>query len=236
MSKSTSVTKYIWYKDKKMVATIFFVIALSMQIFAFFSVPVLTTIHKYTVGMMMGFYHPLFYGYIILTSLYNLFGLKIKLPYWFKISSWSYVFLVISILFISVSTGYYQSKIGWSQIGYKTWGATSNWWSQFISSNDVWVPATTNGGFISAFMYSFFSMIFSSIGALVFSIILMTISTSLLFSGSLIGLYKNTFKQKRYAKNKHVQIEEEKIDIKKIETVVTQDEDIFPFEDPFGDD
>jgi len=46
--------KYKVFKDKKMISIFVLIFFVSMQMFAFLSVPGLTTLHKYTVGMLMG--------------------------------------------------------------------------------------------------------------------------------------------------------------------------------------
>ena len=227
--------KYSFIKDKKMIAVIILILTVAMQIFAFLPVPGVTTIHKYTVGMLMGWYHPLFYGFIIFRCVIFIFNVKPKLPSWFKFSLFTYVFLSISIIFIIVSTGYFQSKGSWTEIGGGSWHAMNNWWDSFRDSGDAWIPSATNGGVIGAFMYSMFAMITSGIGAFIFSIILLILSISLLVSGSLIGLYKDLLKKKKMDTQKIEDDKENKTNISNIDTTTENKEDeIFPFDDPFS--
>ena len=238
MTKDNKEKKYVFLKDKKMIATIILIITVAMQIFAFLPVPGPTTIHKYTVGMILGWYHPLFYGYIIFLCLIIIFNLKPKAPSWMKISTFSYFFIAISIIFIIGSTGYFQSKGNWTEIGAKPWHAMNDWWDSFKDSDNAWIPSATNGGVIGSFMYSFFAMMFSGIGAFIFSIILLVLSISLLVSGTLVGLYKDILKKKKMDTTKEKKDNEKKVEFAEIEIKKEdkpkEDVEIFPFDDPFA--
>ena len=59
--KRISSGQYLWWRDNKMVATIYLIIISTMQVFAFLRMPVLTTMHAYTIGMLVGYYNPLVY-------------------------------------------------------------------------------------------------------------------------------------------------------------------------------
>ena len=199
--------KYKWWQDKKMIGTIILLISAAFQIFAFLKVPILSTIHGYTIGMLFGFYNPVFYLFIIYKSSMMIFESKINLPKWVKLSNFSYWFLSISIIFIGTSLFYYQTIIGFTSIGTAPWGSFKSWFNDFTSTT-AWAPTNTNGGIVGAFMYSFFSMCISGVGTLVVAILSLITSISVLVTGTFFGLYKNMLnRQKVTLKQKEIQAE-----------------------------
>lgn len=201
--------KYKWWQDKKMIGTIILLISAAFQIFAFLKVPIISTIHGYTIGMLFGFYNPVFYLFIIYKSSMMIFESKIHLPKWVKLSNFSYWFLSISIIFIGTSLFYYQTIVGFTSIGTAPWGSFKSWFSDFTSTT-AWAPANTNGGIIGAFMYSFFSMCVSGVGTLIIAILSLITSISVLVTGTFFGLYKNMLnRQKITLKQKEIQAENE---------------------------
>lgn len=247
-------SKYKFWKDKKMIGTILLIIIVSLQIFAFLKVPFLSTINGYTIGMFFGFHNPLFYIFVGYISLIMIFGNKIKLPKWIKLSKFTYWLVAISIIFISTSLGYYQSRNGFIEIGTKTWGSFNTWYHSFTNNEtaNALIPENTNGGLIGVFLYSFVSMVSSGVGAMVVSIGLLIISLSIIFTGSSIGLYKYIVnKRKKDLKNKEIKnnknddidqfkvpednnnkvYKEEKSNPEKL--VEEKNIDALPFDDPF---
>ncbi len=188
--------QYLWWKDKKIFGVMLLLTVLSFQIFAFLEVPFLTTIHGYTVGMLFGFYNPLFYFFMAYIALLLITNNKLHLPKWIKFKWSTYWIIVISIVFISASTGYYQVKNGWLSIGSDSWLAFDKWFIDFTLKNNAWFPVNTNGGFIGVFLYSFFAMMFTGIGALVIAILSILVPVSLLWTGSILGLHRKIRRKK----------------------------------------
>lgn len=244
--KKVKPAGYKWWKDKKMVGTIILISSIILLIFSFVKVPVISSINGYTIGMLLGFYSPLFYFYFIYKSLIMIFGDKITTPTWIKLTNTTYWFVVISIVFISTSMGYYQSKNGFTNIGSKPWDSFNTWWDKFTDGERVsaWTPNNTNGGLIGVFMYSFVAMIASGIGAIILSITMLIISASLLITGTAIGLYKDLAKRKKLDlrdkeikenKDSNIKQFESEIDELKVEPrkEVKEKIDSLPFDDPF---
>lgn len=187
---------YIWYRDKKIIGMIILFISIAFQTFAFLEIPFLTSIHGYTVGMMLGWYNPFFYVFIGYIGTNIIFEGKLKTPNWFRLNIVTYWIVAISIIFISVSTSFYQSETGYKSIGTTPWKSFNKWYDDFTYEKNAWLPINTNGGLIGAFMYSFFAMILSGIGALIASIFMIFIAISYIITGSSVGFYKNIRKSK----------------------------------------
>lgn len=244
--KKVKPAGYKWWKDKKMVGTIILISSIILLIFSFVKVPVISTINAYTVGMMLGFYSPLFYFYFIYKSLILIFGDKIVTPSWVKLTNTTYWFVVVSIVFISTSMGYYQSKHGFTNIGTKPWNSFHTWWDKFTDGEKVsaWTPNNTNGGLIGVFLYSFVAMIASGIGAIIVSITMLIVSASLLITGTAVGLYKDLVKRKKLdLRDKEIKNDKDS-NIKQFESEADISEEVekeevkekiesLPFDDPF---
>ena len=212
---------YKWWRDSKMIGTILLIISVIMIVFTFVKVPFFSTITAYTVGMMLGFYAPLFYLFIIYKSLMMIFKEKLTLPKWLRFTDVTYWLLVVSIVFLSTSLGYYQSKNGFTTWGTETWGSFNSWYDVFTDNEHAsgWTPDNTNGGLIGAFIYSFTAMATTGIGALILAIIAIFTTTSLLISGSFWGFYKDMIaKRKEKLKEKEIKYKEnakmDKFDLK----------------------
>lgn len=249
-------TLYTWWRDKKMLATISLIILVSMLIFGFLEIPVLSTIPRYTINMMLGFYSPLFYAFGFYWCLTVIFGNAIKLPKWVKLNGFTYWVVALSIIFLSTSLFFYQDSTGFTSIGGEPWKAFIKWFDDFRETS-AWYPQNTNGGIIGVFLYSFFAMIASGIGAMIISIGALAISISIIITGSFFGFYKNLVKKQKFINrrkenkiDKEINIERHNIksDKDREKTPHTDDkpfidfdetqpkekeEDDFPFEDPF---
>lgn len=182
-------SSYSWYRDKKMIGMILLIVTVVFQIFAFLEVPFMTTIHAYTIGMLFGFYNPFFYLFLVYISLVMIFGEKMKLPKWVKLTKFTYWVVAVSIIFIGASTGYYQSLNGWTSIGVEPWGSFGEWFDKF-TDGPWWAPAQTDGGLVGVTLYTLFASATSGIGALVVAVGTLFITISLIVSGSFIGLFK----------------------------------------------
>ena len=253
--QNTEIKKpeYKLSQDKKMLGIFLLVITSAMQIFAFLKVPVFTTLHSYTIGMLLGSYNPFFYAFLIYVSLTMILSDKVTLPAWIKFSKLSYLFLAIAITFIGSSSGYFQSKLfnGWTTIGGDPWKLFPKWFDMFTKAQSAWYPENINGGLIGVFLFSFSAMITSGIGALIVAIILVIISTSVLATGTGVGLYKGLLKKRSLDLKKIRSDEEKRVDYKRLEVTTREDfvekeeseeeiekkeskkEDL-PFEDPFA--
>ena len=242
-------------QDKKMLGIFLLVLASTMQIFAFLKVPVFTTLHSYTIGMLLGSYNPFFYVFLIYISLTMIFAERANLPRWIKFSRWSYLFLAIAITFIGSSSGYFQSHLhnGWTVIGSESWNLFPKWFHMFTVGQSPWYPSNINGGLIGVFLFSFSAMITSGIGAFIVAIVLVVISASILATGTGIGLYRDLLKKRNLDLKKNRSDEEKRVDYKRLEVTTREDfvekeevkkeepevkketkkEDL-PFEDPFA--
>ena len=182
--------KYKLSGDKKMLGTILLLIITLLQVVAWLKIPFLTSIHSYTIGMIFGIYNPIFYIYIAYKAL-KLILEDIKLPSFIKLNSVTYWFVGISLIFLSVSSSFWQERIsnGWTSFGSTQWKTLELWFKDF-TSDPSWAPLNTNGGVIGSLLYSIAASATTGIGALTISICLTTISISFLITGSWIGLYK----------------------------------------------
>lgn len=261
--------RYSWTRDKKMIGTIILVVTVILQIFAFLQVPVISTIHAYTIGMLLGYYNPFFYIFVAYKALVMIFGEKVRLPKWIKLTDFTYWLVVISIVFIGTSLStYYQRENRFTDIGLAPWKSFNVWFADY-RSHSAWAPANTNGGIVGAFLYSFFAMISSGIGAMIISIAVGALVVSILVTGSFFGLYKTMLHKKNSElSKKEVTLEDEgkvndlieratveddskyevpadkmiefeepkKDDVAEVKSgaKVEDEEDLFPFEDPFA--
>ena len=220
MSKANQENKkYNILKDKKMLGSIILIVTVIIQIFSWLNVPVLSSMHGYTIGMLFGLYNPLFYVFIIYISLKMIFSDKLQKPAWMKLTNKSYWFVAISIIFVGTSFGFYQSKTGFTNFGSKAWGSFNDWFEEFTSSSSAWAPKNTNGGIVGAFFYSFVSMCLSGIGSIIVAITVLIMSVSLLITGTTLGLYKETIKKRS-------------IDLKRKEIKADKEADITNFQVP----
>lgn len=188
------------------------IIAVSFQIFAFLEIPFMSTIHGYTIGMLLGFYNPLFYIFVTYIGLILMTNNKMRFPKWLKLKWTTYWIIVLSILFISASSGYYQSKNGWFVIGKDAWLSFDKWFGDFTSKNNAWLPTNTNGGVIGVFLYTFFATLTSGIGAFIIAVLSILVPLSLLFTGSAWGLYRKIIRKKMLTKRQKQAILEEEIE------------------------
>ena len=242
-----NVTVYHLKNDKKMIGVILLIIISAFQIFAFLNVPVLTTIHAYTAGMLFGVYNPLFYAYAAYLSIIMIFGDKVAMPTWIKLGRVSYWFVAVAVIFIGSSSGYIQNTItdGWTGIGVKSLSAMSKWFEIFTSGN-VWFPSNINGGLLGWFLFSITSAGLSGIGSLIFAVMCLVVSVSLLVTGTWIGFYKTLIKRKETDDDDAIEPTNE-IDLSQFEnneqtktgiivqnTPVEPDVNDLPFEDPFA--
>lgn len=230
--------KNAWYKDKKVIGTIVLILAVAFQLFAFLKVPFFTTIHGYTIGMMLGWYNPFFYLFTSYVALVMIFGEKIKLPKWVKLNNITYWIVVICIAFIGVATGYYQTKEQWTTIGIKSWDTFDTWFHSFAHGGKygAWTPANTNGGVIGVFFYSLFTMISSGIGSFFIAIICFVICLSFIISGSSYAFYKNLINKKKITlQQKEIKVELEADKVEKIIAEVPKQAQM-DFEDPFAEE
>lgn len=243
-------SNYVWWRDKKILGMILLSIISSMMVFNFLEVPFVSSIPRYTVGMMMGFYSPIFYAYFIYVSLVMIFGESIRLPKWVKLNNATYWIVGISIIFIGTSLFYYQSKTSFTDIGAKPWRTFNTWFNDFQDSKSAWAPKNTNGGVIGVFLYSLFASMSSGIGAIIISCLALGVSISIILTGSFFGLYKTMIsrkkvdtKQKEIRAEKEINIEQYKDmaktadnadDIDEEENFKNNDEETsLPFEDPY---
>ena len=245
--------KYKLSEDKIMIGVILLILAVSMQVFAFLNVPVFTTIHSYTIGMLIGSYNPLFYAYIIYLSLIMIFKEKIALPSWIKLTKWTYLFVSISIVFIGSSSGYLQTKISghWTVIGTDSFKQFPAWYKSFTEGQSAWYPHNINGGLLGVFLFSISAMVSSGVGAFIISIILLALSVSVMATGTIVGLYKGIIKKRNLDLKKNRVNEEKKVSFDKLEITTREDfvekpkeevktekkeepNDVLPFEDPFA--
>lgn len=204
--------KYKWMKDKKIIGTIILILSVTFQLFAFLQVPFFSTIHGYTIGMLLGWYNPFFYFFTAYIGLLMIFGDKVKLPKWIKLNYITYWIVAISITFIGLATGFYQTKDNWTIIGPKAWNTFDTWFSDFRSggSYGAWTPANTNGGIIGAFLYSVFTMISSGVGSFIFAVGSLALTISYMITGSSIGFYKNLINKRKISlQQKEIKIEDE---------------------------
>lgn len=202
-TKNNHEKTYLWWKDKKLFGTMLLIIIVSFQIFAFLEIPFMSTIHGYTVGMLLGFYNPLFYIFVGYIALLLMTNNKFHLPKWIKLKWSTYWIIAFSIVFISASGGYYQVNSGWLVIGSKSWVSFSKWFADFTEKNNAWLPANTNGGVIGIFLYAFFAMLLSGIGAFIVAILSILVPLSLLFTGSAWGLYRKIIRKQMLSKKYH---------------------------------
>lgn len=179
-----------------MLGLIFLMLAIMMQIFAFLKIPIVSSLHGYTIGMLIGFFNPLFYFFVIFKTLQLIFGFKLKMPKWIRLTKGRYFLFCLAIIFVATSTSFYQTKTSYQNIGYEYWNAFEYWFDDFVDSS-AWAPTNTNGGLIGAFLFSFFAMISSGIGAFVISILALMAVLFWIFGHNLLNLSKKKRQAKR---------------------------------------
>jgi len=247
--------RYKWTEDKKIIGLILGSVVILLFIFSFLKIPFLSSIHDYTLGMLLGYHSILVYLYLFFVATKMMFSDKVRIPSWFKLNNKTYLFLSLSIIFISSSSGYYQVHThSWLKFGLSPTKSVSYWWNDVFTKGDVWTPNNSNGGFLGSFFYLITGAATSGTGSLIISIILLILSLSILVTGSLIGLYKNiNLKRKNINLKEEMEVDEEVIvdDIDDIEEtelpeniksfddknqVEKKEVEILPFdEDPFDE-
>ena len=224
--KGPKPKKYKWTRDKKILGLILGSVSIVIFVFSFLKLPVISSINAYTLGMLLGWHSAFVYAYLFYVSANMLFDNKLKVPSWFKLNNKTYLFIALSVIFISVSSGYYQTHTNsWTKLGSAPVQSVSYWWNDvFTNSNSAWKPKISNGGVLGAVFYLVTASASTGIGALTIAIILLTCSISVLATGTISGLYKN-INAKRKAVNAIKNIKEIKIKPAKIKTIDLKDID-----------
>lgn len=193
---------YNWLYDKKIKGTIIVFISVSMLIFSFLKVVFLSSIDGYTFGMLLGFYSSFVYIYFLYIGLELILGDKFKKPSWIKFNKKNYWFLVLIIIFLSTSTGFYQSKGGFIIIGAEPWKNFQSWFDTFtnkgLSETSSWFPGKTNGGLLGVFLYCLVATFVSGVGAMIVGIILLTIFISIILTGSSLEFHKTILLKRKF--------------------------------------
>lgn len=184
----TDTQEYKVINDKKTLGSFILLIAFVMQIFAFVKLPGISTIHAYTIGIFFGYFNPLFYFFIMFIGIKMIFGNR-KINYkWFKLNYFSYWFTSVSLIFTITTCIKYSPMYGPWSFGIKPWQSFIDWFSDYSSNNII--PNNNWGGVIGAFSYSFFATFSTSFGANIIAISSLFFSSSLLLTGTTLGLYK----------------------------------------------
>ena len=243
----SNVSIFSLLKDSKTKGLLIFLGSLTLLVFSFIKVPFLTTIHSYTVGLMLGRFSPFFYAYYIYIGALIFTNYKFEMPKWKSMTKYSYWFLVLSIAFVATTFASSNYKV----VGYKAFNEFTEWFNEFTDSSGKWyLPKDTIGGVLGVFMYSVVSMVLSGIGSIIVSISLIIAAGSMLLTGTAFGLYINLignakkarFKSVREQLNEKVTAEETKEMQKNVENLLPEVdensdeiEDVFdlPFDDPF---
>ena len=240
--EETKRVRYKWYRDPKMKSTTILIATVVIMIFGFLKVPVITTIHSYTVGAIMGFYSPLFYLFVIIQCFRTIFDDKLTYPSWIKVNKISFWFIVMSIIAVGTSAGFYQGKGSFTEFGSDAWKTFDTWWADWTDHNTVsgWYPNNTNGGIFGAFYYSMTSMCISGIGSFILSIFLLILSLSIVATGSFFQLYRSLIRSNKHSKQKQLAEQKTITAIPIADTSIDDDKDEenneeknLPFDDPF---
>ena len=193
---------YNWFYDQKIKGTIIVFVSILMLIFSFLKVVFLSSIDGYTFGMLLGFYSPFVYIYFLYVGLELIFGDKFKKPSWIKFNKKNYWLLILIIVFLSSSMGFYQSKGGFVIIGAEPWKNFQDWFDTFtnkgISDSSSWFPGKTNGGLLGVFLYSLVATVVSGIGAIIVGVILLTIFISIILTGSSLEFHRMILLKKKF--------------------------------------
>ena len=193
---------YNWFYDQKIKGTIIVFVSILMFIFSFLKVVFLSSIDGYTFGMLLGFYSPFVYIYFLYVGLELIFGDKFKKPSWIKFNKKNYWLLILIIIFLSSSMGFYQSKGGFVIIGAEPWKNFQDWFDTFtnkgISESSSWFPGKTNGGLLGVFLYSLVATVVSGIGAIIVGVILLTIFISIILTGSSLEFHRMILLKKKF--------------------------------------
>ena len=193
---------YNWLYDQKIKGTIIIFASISMLIFSFLKVVFLSSIDGYTFGMLLGFYSPFIYIYFLYIGLEMILTDKLKKPSWIKFNRKNYWFLVLIIIFLSTSLGFYQSKGGFIIIGAEPWKNFETWFDTFTnkgeSESSSWFPGKTNGGLLGVFLYSLVATFISGVGAMVVAIILLTVFISIILTGSSLEFHKTILLKRKF--------------------------------------
>jgi hypothetical protein len=200
--KYINLENYNWFYDKKIHGTMLIFVSILFLIFHFLKVKFLSSIDGYTIGMLIGFYSPFFYFYFLYIGFEILLEDRIQKPSWIKFNKKTYWILVLIIIFLSTSMGFYQSKSGFIIIGLEPWKTFNTWFDTFtnkgIQNASAWFPGKTNGGLVGVFLFSLVASIFSGVGALVIGILLLTIFISIILTGTSLDFHKNILLKRNF--------------------------------------
>ncbi|TCG10661.1 DNA translocase FtsK [Mycoplasma todarodis] len=252
-AKHNPKNEYKALKDNKILGMILLMVAVSLQIFAFLEVPFLSSIHAYTVGMLFGVFNPFFYLFVIFHAMKMILPSKWNLPKWFKLNTYTYWFIAISIIFTIHAWGAYADLHNKDTNNLNTFGGRAweiaikeDWWGKFktpAANDSYWKPNSQWGGLIGFSVWAFFAMFSSPIGAGVIAAIALVVSISFLITGSTFGLYKfkknkkrQILKEKEAHGDELIEVKEEQEPINDTKHLTNTSEFDLPFEDPFAEE
>lgn len=209
-------SEFVFWKGKKIIGASISIVSIIFLIFSFVPVPVLTTIHAYTVGALFGFFSPLFY---FLTFSYGvIFLLEGKISTWIKIRYlfvWYFLFSVV--IFLVGSSSYYLVNIeknAFLKFGAEIWTKSyNNWWITFSNNSGAFNPVTPDTLTPGIIGFLFFD-IFASAGTIILSFVV----ASVIFSMGIFYLIFGSPIVKIQERSKAIQIK--KLDLFNYETNV----------------
>ncbi|MGX9340479.1 hypothetical protein [Mycoplasma sp. 4044] len=176
------------FGSKRLWLILTIVLSVFFLVFSFLPVPVITTIHSYTMGALFGAFSTFIYLFVILFALKSLFKFESKFSWRaFHISINKSIFLVISVVFLTTtlytmkqSLGEISGKIDAPQNAFKP--IFNIWFSQFSKAynGNTALPNQYTMGIVPTFFYAAFASMGSTVLALVLSIVLLLTSLVLL--------------------------------------------------------
>lgn len=223
-------SKYIFYKDSRLISIIIILTALVLQIGAFTHTPVLVTIHTYSVGILFGRYSTFFYLYCLLMVVTIIFQ-NIRILHIIKLTQLTYWFFSLSLMTALVTWFYYTSNlsINTSSLGTGAFKQSFKlWWNNYNSpSSSWWDHSTPDAGVIGALLYSIVASFSTTIVTAIIYSCLAILGFSLIVTGTWIGLYRNIILHAKNTKNK-VQKNED--------SIVNRESPFISIDDNFKDD
>lgn len=194
-------TKYIFYKDTRIIAIIIAFIAITLQVAEFTKTPVLYTIHAYTIGILFGQYSAFFYFYCLLISI-TILVKPIRFLKFIQLTQWSYWLFSLSLMTALVTWFYYVNNLSLNgnSIGTGAWRQSFGlWWHNFtnLKTHSIWYPSTPDAGIIGALLYSSLAFFSTTVVTAISYSIMACLAFSVMITGTWIGLYKNILKYKK---------------------------------------
>ncbi|MBN3534943.1 hypothetical protein [Mycoplasma procyoni] len=159
-------TKFEKIKDSRLVWISVFLINLAFLVFSIVKIPVLSTIHSYTIGLFFGVFSYVYFGLIFIISFIKITHLNFLKTKWYRITMIDLAIISMLIVFLV------EFSLNIDSINYK-WGFSamqeqfSRFWETFKSTKDAMLPNDFHFGAAIIFCVSLLISLATNLGALI---------------------------------------------------------------------